>query len=53
MLDNILMWLAALPPPLNAPVLIGHFFGWQGSLIAAAIGAVVAGALLWMRSVRT
>jgi glucose-6-phosphate-specific signal transduction histidine kinase len=53
MLDNIPVWLAALPPPLNAPVLIGHFFGWQGSVIAAGIGAVVAGALVWMRSART
>jgi hypothetical protein len=53
MLDNIPTWLAALPPPLNAPFVINHFFGWQGSLIAAGIGAVVAGALVWTRSART
>ena len=47
MLDNISTWLTALPPPLNAPFIVNHLFGWQGSLIAAGIGAVIAAGLIW------
>lgn len=52
MLDKISGWLTALPPPLNAPFIVNHLFGWEGSLIAAGIGAVIAAGLLWMRRAR-